>query len=181
MIVANSEARVESDGPEVAVANEQVACAIDELSLYRLAQAVAQELYRGVEGELSVVLVDSATIADLNLRFRGTEGPTDVLSFVIDDPGDMASRRVGWPGEPPRALLGDVVLCPEVARDHAPLHAGERGHRGTLADELALLIVHGICHLRGFDHEEEADAVRMEALEDELLARHWRSETEETE
>lgn len=163
-----------SDGPEVAIANEQVDAAIDEEALYRLARAVAAELYRGHGGELSVVLVDEATIAELNERFRGVQGATDVLSFLIDEPEQSPGLRVGWPGEPPVVLLGDVVICPAVASAHAPLHAGDRGHRGTLEDELALLVVHGICHLRGFDHEERVEAERMEALEDELLARHWR-------
>jgi len=165
---------VESDDLEVAIANEQDDVAIDEEALYRLVRAVAGELYRGYSGELSVVLVDEPTIAELNGRFRGVQGPTDVLSFLIDEPTRATELRMGWPGEPPKALLGDVVVCPAVADAQASSHVGERGHRGTLADELALLVVHGICHLRGFDHEEPAEAERMEALEDELLARYWR-------
>jgi probable rRNA maturation factor len=165
---------VGSDGPQVAIANEQVDVAVDEEALYRLAQLVASELYRGHDGELSLVLVDEATIAELNERFRGVAGPTDVLSFVIDETDQSAGLRVGWPGEPPEVLLGDVVICPAVARANAPEHAGDRGHRGTVADELALLVVQGICHLRGFDHEVEAEAERMEALEEDLLRRYWR-------
>jgi probable rRNA maturation factor len=86
--------------------------------------------------ELSVSLVGADEMADLHQRYLGEPGPTDVLSF----PQDEAAPEDG-----PR-LLGDVVICPEFAV----------GHGKELQAELRLLLVHGILHLLGYDHEEEA-------------------------
>jgi probable rRNA maturation factor len=110
-------------------------------------------------GELTVTFVDIADIAELNAEHMGKEGPTDVLSFPLDD-GDVV------PGVP--ALLGDVVVCPEVAL------AQFADHAGTFDDEIALLIVHGILHVLGHDHAEpdEADVMRAREL-DLLTALHW--------
>jgi probable rRNA maturation factor len=86
----------------------------------------------------------------------GSAGPTDVLSFPIDSGDDLddADER----------LVGDIVICPAVAARNA------RSHAGTYPDELALLLVHGVLHLLGHDHEDDADAGRMEALERSILA-----------
>lgn len=127
-----------------------------------LAEAVL--VAEGIEGEaeLSLSFVDEATIAELNERWLGHEGATDVLSFPIeDDPGPWR------PGDPP-ALLGDVVVCPEVAFRNAPTHAG------TYEDELALLVVHGVLHVLGMDHEDPDEADAMEAREQVLLTAHHR-------
>ena len=110
-------------------------------------------------GELTVTFVDIADITELNAEHMGKEGPTDVLSFPLDD-GDVV------PGVP--ALLGDVVVCPEVAL------AQFADHAGTFDDEIALLIVHGILHVLGHDHAEPDEADVMRARELELLtALHW--------
>ena len=93
----------------------------------------------------------------LNVEHMGGTGPTDVLSFPLD----AAEDSVVGPG--PR-LLGDVVVCPAVAADQAPTHAG------TLDDELALLIVHGILHVLGWDHATEDETATMQAREQDLLA-----------
>jgi probable rRNA maturation factor len=132
----------------------------------------------GVEGEceLSVLFVDEETIGDLNRRFMGQTGPTDVLSFPIDGEANPPGR---WPDNggagPDRLddelddlplLLGDVVICPIVADRNAPTHAG------SYDDELALLVVHGILHLLGLDHGDPAGRDAMQARERELLADH---------
>ncbi len=110
-------------------------------------------------GELTVTFVDIADIAELNAEHMGKEGPTDVLSFPLDD-GDVV------PGVP--ALLGDVVVCPEVAL------AQFADHAGTFDDEIALLIVHGILHVLGHDHAEPDETQVMRTRERELLeAHHW--------
>lgn len=112
-------------------------------------------------GELTLTFVDRDEIAALNREHMGVDGPTDVLSFPLDslDHADFA-------GEP--VLLGDVVLCPAVAADAAPDHAG------TLDDELALLVVHGCLHVLGYDHVDSAETAVMRARELELLvAHHW--------
>jgi len=163
---------------EVFVADEQSARPVDCERWAALAEAAlrAQDV-RG-EAELSVLFVDEAAIAALNARFLGHDGPTDVLSFPIED-GPAPSGRSpdgggsgpGW--EPPDdsdmpTLVGDVVICPEVAWRNAPEHAG------TYEDEIALLLVHGILHLLGMDHEVAEEAEAMEAREQELLDKFHR-------
>ncbi len=135
---------------------------------------------RGVKGEteVSLLFVDEDAIAALNEQFLGKSGPTDVLSFPIEDePGPTGrSPDLGGsgPGSSPEegtlTLLGDVVICPAVAARNAV------EHEVSLDDELALLVVHGLLHLLGMDHEDDAEAERMEALEQELLARYHRGQ-----
>ena len=113
----------------------------------------------GARGELTLTFVDRDEIAALNAEHLGHDGPTDVLSFPLDD-----GRRRRKPGVP--VLLGDVVVCPAVAADQAADHAG------TLDDELALLVVHGVLHVLGHDHAEPDEATIMRRRELELLERH---------
>ena len=112
---------------------------------------------------VAFVLIDEQQMAELNKAHMGKEGPTDVLSFPIETatPGSPPTRA---PGGPP-IELGDVFISPSIVRRNA-----ER--QGVpFDDELALMVVHGLLHLLGWDHEDEADAVRMEGRERELLAR----------
>ncbi len=163
-------------GATTVVANEQADVAIDEAAVARLASEVLRVLGVAELVELSVVFVDEATIANLNSRYRGREGPTDVLSFAIDEPdqGALEAPRRPEDGQLRPSLLGDVVICPAVAARAAASHAGDRGgqHRGEVGDEVALLLIHGILHIRGYDHEADEDAEQMEAREAELLARY---------
>jgi probable rRNA maturation factor len=106
--------------------------------------------------ELSIALVDLSEMAELNAKYRGKEGPTDVLSFPCDDP-----CAVVGPDEP--VALGDVVIAPEVAEAQAL----EYGH--SVEDELNLLLVHGVLHLLGYDHESDEEAVVMQARERAVL------------
>lgn len=99
-------------------------------------------------GELNLLFVDGAAMAALNVEHMGGEGPTDVLSFPID------GRGAG-----PDGLLGDVVVCPTVARRNAADHAR------PYEDELALLVVHGVLHVLGHDHAEADEAAVMRAAE----------------
>jgi probable rRNA maturation factor len=108
--------------------------------------------------EVSLLLVDRDTIAGLNRAHLGKDGPTDVLAFPIDEPGEA-------PPDTP-AILGDVVLCPAVAYAQAPDF-----HRSP-HEELRLLTVHGILHLLGWDHAEPEEEREMFALTDRLLASH---------
>lgn len=161
---------------DVFAADEQADRAIDLDRWAALARAVLED--RRVRGdvEVSLLFVDEPAIAALNERYLGREGPTDVLAFPIeDDPvpgGRLPDSGGSGPGadaeDEPLVLLGDVVICPSVAaRD-----AAERG--ATFDDELALLVVHGLLHLLGMDHEADREAEAMERLERELLARHHR-------
>ena len=163
---------------EVFVADEQHDRAVDTVKLARLAEEVIKaEGVRG-EAELSMLFVDEEVMADLNKRFHGKDGPTDVLAFPIDDEPIEGGRSPDSGGTGPGSnngeptdlpmMLGDVVVCPEVAFRNAPEHAG------TYDDELALLIVHGILHLLGMDHLEDEEAEVMEKREQELLDRFYR-------
>ncbi len=113
----------------------------------------------GATGELTVTFVDVDDIAELNADHMGKAGPTDVLSFPLDDGPPV-------PGVP--SLLGDVVVCPDVALDQYADHAG------TFDDEIALLVVHGILHVLGHDHADTGEAEIMRTRELELLTTlHW--------
>lgn len=127
-----------------------------------LARVLAAE---GVSGaaEASLQLVSPDAIAELKAEHLGDSGPTDVLSFPIDGPeppvGDPGDRSEGdW-------LVGDVVVCPEVASAQAA------GHAGDLPSELALLVTHGGLHLCGWDHAEDEQRAAMWERERELLER----------
>jgi len=161
---------------DVFAADEQGAMPVNLDRWASLARAVVED--RGIRGdaELSLLFVDEESIAALNEQFLGKSGPTDVLSFPIeDDPmgggrsPDSGGTGPGTPSAPePPVLLGDVVVCPAVARRQA------RQHRVGEDDELALLVVHGLLHLLGMDHEVDEEAEEMERLERALLARYHR-------
>ncbi len=171
--------KVGGDGEvEVFAATEQNEVEIDLSRWRNLATDVLIDL--GVRGaaELSLLFVNAEEMAALNEEYMDASGPTDVLSFPID--GAEIEPVVG-PGGPSRGpsrtepdasdlplLLGDVVICPVVAVAQAPDHAG------TLDDELALLVVHGVLHVMGHDHAEPAEAAKMRGEELRLLvAHHW--------
>ena len=168
-------------GVEVFVADEQTEFPVDNLRWLHLAeQVLAAEGVRG-DAELSILFVDQAAMSELNERFHAHAGPTDVLAFPIDDEPSEGGRNpdAGGPGPgyvPPEpsqlpTLLGDVVICPGVATRNAA------EHDNTYDDEVALLIVHGILHLMGMDHEHDDEAEVMEARERELLEKFHRPVT----
>lgn len=166
------------NGVDIFVADEQHAHEVDTMRWARLCEQVLEAEGVTGEAELSVLFVDETTMADLNGKFLGKQGPTDVLAFPIDDEPaeggrspDSGGTGPGYtPAEPTDLpmMLGDIVICPAVAERNAPNHAG------TYEDELALLLVHGILHLMGMDHLEEAEAEVMERREQELLDRFHR-------
>ncbi|HTL86114.1 MAG TPA: rRNA maturation RNase YbeY, partial [Acidimicrobiia bacterium] len=167
-----------TDSPTVFGANEQRDVDVDVARWVRLARLVldderVNERY-GEDIEMSLLFVDSQTIAELNERFLGVSGPTDVLAFPMDEElpptgrqPDEGGRGPGAPtegGDPP-VLLGDVVVCPAVARRQA-------AERSIPADEeLALLVVHGVLHLLDYDHAEPDETLVMRRREQELLTR----------
>lgn len=199
----------------------------------------------GSDVEMALLFVDESAIAGLNERFMAKDGPTDVLSFPIDEQPVLSGRAPDNGGRGPAderddedadddevpVLLGDVVICPVVAARNAPVRAAalaeaeqsgngqandtpaldapgldapgldapapdghapapdghapprdagpQRGsvHDGSIEDELALLVVHGVLHLLGMDHDDDDEAEAMEARERELLARHYKNVT----
>jgi len=131
---------------------------VDEAELAAVARYVLDEMHVHPQADLSVLLVDVEVMTDLHVRWMDEPGPTDVLSFPMDE------LRPGRDGEPtPAGLLGDVVLCPAVAMEQARA----AGH--STAEELLLLTVHGILHLLGYDHAEPAEEKEMFALQRRLL------------
>jgi probable rRNA maturation factor len=172
--------RVGGDGSiQVFCADEQSSVAVDVDRWRRLAHDVL--VSEGVRGasELSVIFVDEATIAEMNQVHMAKSGPTDVLAFPIDSvvideaPGPgRASRGPDRPdadGDDHPLLLGDVVVCPAVASRQAPTHAG------SIDDELALLVTHGVLHVLGYDHADAEERVAMQRRETSLLEEHhWR-------
>jgi len=145
---------------------------VDEAALAAVARYSLDQLRIHPLAELSVLIVDEQTMTELHERWMGEPGPTDVLSFPMDElrPPHMGGNRAGDPqpdGNP--GLLGDVVLCPQVAAEQAV----KAGH--STQDELELLTVHGILHLLGYDHAEPEEHATMFGLQEQLL-KSWRDE-----
>ena len=115
------------------------------------------------DDELSVVLVSDAAIRRLNRDWRGKDAPTDVLSFAMSE-GEFGDVNPG-------GVLGDVIISVETAERQAATRAEELGGAAYgIDEELAFLLVHGVLHLLGHDHEDEEDAREMEAQELVLFA-----------
>ena len=129
---------------------------VDAQDLLALARHVLAERRVPPDMELAVLLVDEDTIAAMNTEHLSKDGPTDVLAFPIDEPGEAPTQGP--------AILGDVVVCPAVAFAQAEHH----GRTGM--EELRLLTVHGILHLLGMDHVTPVEEREMFGLTDTLLA-----------
>lgn len=132
----------------------------DDIDIQRVV-ALGKHLYQGLhihpESELAVVFVDNDAMSTLHQEWMGLDGPTDVMSFPMDE------LRPGTQQAPAEGLLGDIVISPEVATEHA-----ERGGH-SVADELALLVTHGLLHLMGYDHHDDEEKQQMFSLQDQLL------------
>jgi probable rRNA maturation factor len=155
--------------------NNESGLPADEDALRELAQYVIDQMETHPLADLSMLLVDEAHMTNLHEKWMEEPGPTDVLSFPMDElrPHSMAgpNRARGRDSdEPEPVLLGDVVLCPQVAAVQAKQH----GH--STQAELELLTVHGVLHLLGYDHAEPEEEAEMFALQNELL-RDWRDES----
>jgi probable rRNA maturation factor len=138
--------------------------AVDTDAILAVARHALAETGVSPLAELSVLLVDVDYMTDLNHRWMAAEGPTDVLAFPMEE-GGLDHGPVEDDGEP--TLLGDVVLCPEVAQRQARA----AGH--PVGDELDLLTVHGLLHLLGYDHAEPEEEREMFTLQARLL-HSWR-------
>lgn len=149
----------------VEVANESGTPA-DEAALVGVSRHVLGQMGVHPLAELSVLLVDARTMEKLHERWMGEPGPTDVLAFPMDELD--SGRGPEGDDEPPPTLLGDVVLCPEVARRQA----AAAGH--SAEDELQLLCTHGILHLLGYDHGTAEEEREMFSRQQELLT-SWRA------
>jgi probable rRNA maturation factor len=131
----------------------------DEAGLARLGRFVLESLYVHPEAELSIILVDPDAMERLHIEWMDEPGPTDVLSFPMDE------LRPGTAAQPsPAGVLGDIVICPQVADEQAK----KAGH--SIGDEMLLLATHGLLHLLGYDHAEPEEEQEMFSLQRQLLA-----------
>ena len=132
---------------------------VDHASLQRVLAYGMSALRVHQDAEVAVILVDEPAMEELHIEWMGESGPTDVLSFPMDElrPGPEG-------GEESLGILGDIVLCPTVAA-----HQAQAAGHSTIA-ELRMLSVHGLLHLLGFDHAEPAEEKEMFGLQAEILS-----------
>ena len=138
--------------------NDESGVGVDGEEFASLAAFVLEQMHVHPLAELSILFVDTATMSELHERWMDEPGPTDVLSFPMDE---LRPAREGE--EPVQGVLGDIVVCPEVAQRQAR----EAGH--SAIEEMLLLTVHGILHLLGYDHAEPAEEKEMFDLQRRLL------------
>jgi probable rRNA maturation factor len=138
--------------------NNESQIPVDEQAILRLATYALDQMHVHPDAELAIVLVDEAAMEQLHVQWMDEPGPTDVLSFPMDE------LRPGTEDDPtPAGLLGDVVLCPQVAESQAQT----AGH--STLEELLLLTTHGILHLLGFDHAEPEEEKEMFGIQRDIL------------
>jgi probable rRNA maturation factor len=152
-------------------------------AIARAASAALQAAQAPQPGSVTVVLTNDEELADLNHEHMGHEGPTDVLSFPMLEPGAFVRKGFDDPGPRPeeatrlpsraRAHMGDIAISVERAIEQAAEgRGGQTGNvRWSAADEVRLLVTHGTLHLCGWDHAEPAEEFAMRALENALLGR----------
>ncbi|MCZ2404290.1 rRNA maturation RNase YbeY [Paenarthrobacter sp. Z7-10] len=139
--------------------NNESGVDVAEAELVRMSRFIMERLYVHPQTELSIILADAEAMEKLHIEWMDEPGPTDVLSFPMDE------LRPGTPERPsPAGLLGDIVICPQVAAEQA----ATAGH--PLAEELLLLTTHGVLHLLGYDHAEPEEQEEMFSLQRDLLS-----------
>lgn len=132
--------------------------AVDETVLLRLMEHDLAELHVSPDADVAILLVDEGAMEALHVQWMDEPGPTDVLSFPMDE------LRPGTEDMPtPPGLLGDIVLCPQVAEAQAAVA------KHSTMDELILLTTHGLLHLLGFDHAEPEEKKEMFGLQNDLI------------
>lgn len=142
----------------VQITDEQDYLAIDIIAIRRLAEQVLAREGNTDAGEVSITFVDVETIAKLNSKYRGVGEATDVLSF------SMVKQDEEGPFVSPVAILGDVVVCPEVAARNAEI----LGRTATY--EIMEMVIHGLLHLLGYTHDADKDEANMFERQEELAA-----------
>lgn len=138
--------------------NNESGMDIDEQSLQALAAFVLDALHVHPQTEVGISLVDEAAMEQLHVEWMNEPGPTDVLSFPMDE------LRPGRPDSvTPAGLLGDIVICPQVAETQA----AAAGHDAAM--EMQVLLTHGLLHLLGFDHATPSEEAEMFGLQRDLV------------
>ncbi len=141
----------------IEISNES-GIAVDETVLLRLMEYNLAELHVSPDADVAILLVDEGVMEALHVQWMDEPGPTDVLSFPMDE------LRPGTEDMPaPAGLLGDIVLCPQVAETQAV------AAKHSTMDELVLLTTHGLLHLLGFDHAEPDEEREMFGLQKDLI------------
>lgn len=143
--------------PSISV-DDDAGSSLDLTALSDLAGHVFTQLHLHPECELGITIVDTERMTTLHEDWMNEPGPTDVLSFPIDELTPGTKEQTSGPG-----ILGDIVICPEFARKDA-----SEANR-TLDQHVQFLTVHGLLHLLGYDHATEEEYAQMFALQDELL------------
>ncbi|MBP2435644.1 rRNA maturation RNase YbeY [Microbacterium amylolyticum] len=139
--------------------NNESGVSLDDEKVLRLVQHHLEALHVNKDADLAVMFVDEAAMEQLHVQWMDEPGPTDVLSFPMDE------LRPGTAERPTEAgVLGDIVVCPQVAETQAET----AGH--AVIDEICLLTTHGLLHVLGYDHALPDEEHRMFALQRELLA-----------
>jgi probable rRNA maturation factor len=147
--------------------NNESGRTVDEQALLDVSRYALHRLRIHPLSELSVIIVDADAMEQLHIQWMDLPGPTDVMSFPMDELRPPARDEE----EPPQGLLGDIVLCPEVAERQGA--EAPTGH--SMDEELQLLVLHGLLHLLGYDHEEPGEKTEMFGLQSAILD-GWRAE-----
>ncbi|GHJ37683.1 rRNA maturation RNase YbeY [Streptomyces sp. TS71-3] len=147
--------------------NNESGSEVDERAILDIARYTLTRMRIHPLSELSVIVVDEGAMEQLHMQWMDLPGPTDVMSFPMDELRPPSKDD----DEPPQGLLGDVVLCPEVAARQAE----EAPTRHSMDEELQLLTVHGVLHLLGYDHEEPDEKAEMFRLQSAIVD-GWRAE-----
>ncbi|MEN9603840.1 MAG: hypothetical protein RLZZ06_143 [Actinomycetota bacterium] len=145
--------------------NNESAIAVDESRVLALASFALDSLRIHPDAELAIQFVDEEAMTELHIQWMDEQGPTDVLSFPMDELRPGNELELSAPG-----LLGDIVVCPQVAEKQAVT----AGHEAI--NEILLLTTHGILHLLGYDHAEPEEEKEMFGLQREILAAFYESE-----
>lgn len=138
--------------------NNESGMEADEQGLVRLARFALDRLRIHPQADLSILLVDEQTMADYHERFMDLPGPTDVMSFPMDELREPSDDEA-----PPLGMLGDIVLCPAVTERQA----AENGRQPD--EEAEYLLIHGLLHLLGHDHAEPEEKAIMFGLNDKII------------
>lgn len=147
--------------------NNESGTEVDERAILDIARYALARMRIHPLSELSVIVVDPEAMEQLHIQWMDLPGPTDVMSFPMDELRPCGQGR----GGAPQGLLGDIVLCPDVARQQGQ----DAPTQHSMDEELQLLTVHGVLHLLGYDHEEPGEKAEMFGLQ-QAIVDGWREE-----
>ena len=139
--------------------NNESGVEVDDIALVKLARFALSALRVHPQADLSIVLIDPDTMTALHVKHMGLPGPTDVMSFPMDELHEPGSDEEYTTGD-----LGEIYLCPQVIAEQAP----DNGRRPD--EEAQYLLIHGLLHLLGHDHVEPEERAVMFALNDRIIA-----------